>query len=627
MRSFGRLAKLRDFDPKRWIPSADHGDLRQSVADMVAAVAARSPDAVALRAGGARMTYGELLAGADRLAEEIRRRGVAPDVPVGVCLERSFDQIVAILGIMRAGDAFIPLDPAWPDERLRKLLDDAQAPVVITGHALADRLSGKDRVALSLEKDVRATAIPRSPIVARIGGDHLAYIIYTSGSTGEPKGVEISHSNLRNLVAWHRQAFGVTGSDRAPYLAGLGFDASVWEIWPYLTVGAYLFLPDETVRSSPELLRRWLIAERITIAFVPTPLAEPMIAVEWPANSALRFLLTGGDTLHLWPRPDLPFAVVNNYGPTECTVVATSGVVPAARGSSSLPAIGRPISNTQIHLLDARGRPVRDGEIGEITIGGAGVGRGYHNNPRLTAEKFVTDAFRENASGARLYRTDDLGRRLPDGLIAFHGRIDDQLKIRGYRVEPDEIAAALNRHPLIAQSAVVGHGDAADKRLIAYFVPMEAAEPDSQDLRDFLAASLPLYMLPSSFIRLAALPLTASGKLDRAALPEPTPADERHEAAYRAPESMTERRLAEIIAELLQLERVGADDNFFLLGGHSLLGTQLVLRARDAFAVDLTLRHLFEAQTVANLAARIEQLVIDRLVAMSEKEVQQLIAE
>ncbi len=611
---------------RRFQSTDRHDGEYRSVAALVAAATKATPDAVALRAGSASMTYRELMTEADLLAEQIAGVGVGPDIPVGICIERSFDQIVAILAVSRAGGAFLPLDPAWPQERLCKVLDDARAPVVIAAPASTGQLSGDGRIALSFERKSGRRLGSRRRADAEIGADNLAYIIYTSGSTGAPKGVEITHGNLFNLISWHREVFGVTPLDRASYLAGLGFDAMVWEIWPYLTAGACVLLPDEIVRTSPESLRQWLVKERISIAFVPTPLAETLITTAWPEETALRFLLTGGDTLHTWPIAGLPFAVVNNYGPTECTVVATSAVVSPGRGAGVLPPIGRPIASTQIHIRDELGRKLGAGQIGEIYIGGDSVGRGYRKQPELTAEKFVTDVSRPEKSGARLYRTGDLGCWLPDGEIAFHGRCDDQLKVRGHRVEPDEISAALDRHPLVAQSAVVGYGDWREKRLVAYIVPAAREKPGASELRDFLASCLPEYMLPSTFVSLASLPVTANGKLDKAALPPPASANSLPDAGYRVPDTAIERGLATIVAELLGIARVGADDNFFLLGGHSLLGTQLVLRVHEAFGAELTLRDLFEAQTVANLAAKIEQQIIEKLGSMSDDEALQWMA-
>jgi acyl-CoA synthetase (AMP-forming)/AMP-acid ligase II/acyl carrier protein len=316
--------------------------------------------------------------------------------------------------------------------------------------------------------------------------------------------------------------------------------------------------------------------------------------------------------------------VVNNYGPTECAVVATSGVVPAHSAAGTLPTIGRPIANTQIYILDANGAPVAPGETGEIYIGGTSVGRDYRNRPDQTAERFVPDPFRQ-VPGARMYRTGDMGCLLPDGEIAFRGRIDNQEKIRGHRIEPDEITTVLNRNPAVASSAVVARSNGSEKQLVAYVVPADA-EPTAAELRDFLANLLPEYMIPASFVKLASLPLTTSGKLDKKALPEPGPENAFGETGYQAPETPTEQHLAALVASVLGVPRVGRDDNFFLLGGHSLLGTQVVLKARDAFGVELTLRHLFEAQTISKLAALIEQMVIEKLEAMSEEEAQQRVA-
>ena len=591
------------------------GTMRSAI-DMVWAAARANPDAIALSSNHGKMTYAELMAAVDGLAQTLIATGVDCDVPVGICLERSFDYVIAILAASTAGGAFLPLDPTWPEERLRFALADARAPVLVTRSQHLD----DPRWEIILP---RAEARPErdwhNRPHAALGPGNLAYIIYTSGSTGEPKGVEITHANLLGLVAWHLDAFQVTAHDRASCVAGLGFDAAVWEIWPYLCSGASLFLPDESVRTSSDALRTWLIENQITVAFVPTPLAEPMIATSWPSGTALRYLLTGGDTLHTRPIAGLPFAVVNNYGPSECTVVATSGIVePGSDGG--IPTIGHPISETQIRIVDETGAPVSPGELGEIHIGGVGVGRGYRHRPDLTSEKFVTDA------ATRFYRTGDLGRWLPNGEIAFHGRRDTQIKLRGYRIELDEISAALDRHPSVAQSAVLGIGEEGELRLIAYVVTKSAAALRASELRDFLVAHIPNYMLPSLFVSVSSLPLTASGKLDRAALPAPSDVNTLTDDVSREPATPTEAKLAAIMAELLKIERVGMDDNFFLLGGHSLLATQLVLRARDAFGAELSLRDLFHAQTVAKLAAKIEQRILERIEQLSDEEASQLLA-
>ena len=595
----------------------------RSLPDRVAAVAAANPLAVALRCGPAEMTYGELDRRADRLAAHLVASGVKAESAVAVCLPRSFDQIVALLAAMKAGGAFLPLDPHWPAERLARLLDESGAAVLIAEPDLAATLSADGRFAICPDRGAAPGALEPSRPPAECPPAALAYIIYTSGSTGEPKGVEITHANLLNLIDWHQQTFMVTAGDRASHLAGLGFDAAVWEVWPYLAAGASVTLAPEAVRTSPELLREWLIAQRITVAFAPTSLAEPLMAAAWPADTALRLLLIGAETVHACPPPGLPFTVINNYGPTECTVVTTSA--PLAPGGTGLPPIGWPIAGMAVHLLDPQGRPVADGQVGEIHIGGAGVGRGYRHRPDLTAQCFLPDPFSGDPD-ARLYRTGDQGCRLPDGQISFRGRRDAQVKIRGHRIEPDEIAGILNQHPQVASCAVVARGGERDQRLVAYVLPAGPQAPTAEDLRALLARQLPDYMIPSGFVRLDVLPLTSSGKLDRAALPEPGPANTLDVIPFRAPATPLEKRLAAIVAEVLGAPRVGCDENFFLIGGHSLLGTQVVLRVREAFGIELTLLDLFEAPTVGRLAPVVERLLVAGLAAMSEDEAERRLA-
>jgi amino acid adenylation domain-containing protein len=598
-----------------------------SVAHSIAEIAAAKPEAIALYAGPKCMSYGELNENANRLAAYLRTLGAQPECVIGICIPRSFDQIVASLAVLKSGGAYLPLDPAWPQERLRSVLEDANAPVVITTALMADSLSAMGRTSVAVDNitDIVSGFESRENSVV-LRHENLAYVIYTSGSTGKPKGVEVTHGNLLNLIFWHRHAFGVTTVDRATCLAGLGFDAAVWEIWPYLTAGASVMLADETVRTSSTLLREWIIDKKITIAFVPTVLAEPMMKAEWPDDTALRLLLTGSEALHTFPRVDLPFAVVNNYGPTECAVVATSGTVPPKSDQTAVPSIGRPISNTQIYLLDEQGDPVAEGKVGEIYIGGDSVGRGYRNRRELTAKCFLPDRFSAKR-GARMYRTGDLARLLPNGEITFQGRIDNQEKIRGYRVEPDEIAARLNLHPAVASCSVVGCSINGERQLVGYIIPADEVQITADELREFLGKSLPDYMIPIVFVKLAALPLTTSGKLDKSALPEPVAENVLAGGnPHRPPETPTERRLAAIVAEVLGIDNVSANNNFFLLGGHSLLGTQVVIRAREAFGVELTLLHLFERPTIASLAVLIEGQIVEMLETMSEDEARRQVA-
>lgn len=592
--------------------------------DVIARVACAHPEQVALIAQCGTLSYAELNQRANRVAAWLRTLGVGPGSVTGICLERSFDQLVVALGTWKAGGAYLPLDPAWPDGRLRMIVDDAACAVIVGRQETAERLAGVETPVLGL--DWNAPALACGPIDAphvTLAADALAYVIYTSGTTGKPKGVEVTHANLAHLIAWHNHTFEVTPEDRGSHLAGLGFDASVWEVWPYLCAGASVALATDDVRTSDARLRAWLIAQGVTIAFVPTALAQVLIQDDWPAHAKLRYMLTGADRLLGRPRADLPFVLVNNYGPTECTVVATSTIVSPEAAEKGLPPIGRPIGATTIHILHPDGAPVSPGQQGEIFIGGPSVARGYRHQPALTAERFVADPF--GAPGSRLYRTGDLGAWRDDGQITFHGRVDDQAKVRGHRVEPQETASVLRGYPGLRSAAVIAAPAADGDRLVAYVV---SAEPVSaEELRDFLGETLPDYMIPAAFVRMDALPLTANGKLDKSALPEPDDHNALASAAFAAAKTPAEERLARILEDVLGRGDVGIDDNFFLLGGHSLLGTQVVLRAGEAFGIDLTLRDLFQAPTVRQLASRIEELVMRMIEAISDEEAQLRAAE
>lgn len=585
--------------------------------------AVANPHALAVTADSQTLTYAELEERSNRMARQLRSLGVGANVLVGLFLDRSVEFIVGALSILKAGGAYVPLDPSLPRERLRAMLQDAQPPVVVAHPRTQKALpsySGK-LVALDAEVGELGGDALDSPEVVLEAGD-LAYVIYTSGSTGEPKGVEITHGGLLNLVNWHQRVFEITPCERASHQAAIGFDAAVWEIWPYLTAGAAICLPPEKLAGQPEKFRDWLVAQRITITFVVTPLAEQLLSLTWPSDVSLRMLLTGADTLHQRPSAKLPFKLVNNYGPTECTVVATSGVVAADEGQIGLPSIGRPIDNTQIYILDQDLSEVPEGEAGEICIGGAGLARGYINRPGLTAERFVSKSFRDG-SETRFYRTGDLGRFLPDGQIAFLGRQDEQIKIRGYRVEPDEIVCQLDAHPAVQTSAVMAREDAAgDKQLVAYVVLAPDTTPQDVNLREFLSERLPEYMVPAAFVRLDTLPLTPNGKVDRTTLPPPDNGNLLRHQPSVAPRTPVEERLIRLLAPLLRVEKIGLNDNFFFLGGHSLLGTQLVTRINRTFNVEMTLLNLFEHPTVAEIAAEIERLIAVRAATIGSSDSQ-----
>lgn len=557
------------------------------------------------------LTFGQLVRRANQLAHHLQALGVGPGVRVGVCLERSPDLVVALLGILKAGGAYVPMDPAYPAERLAFMLADSRAALLLTHTRWKAQLSAYNGPCLFLDEHPNPVdAAPITPLVNPAGPDDLAYVVYTSGSTGKPKGVAILRRGLVNLICWHRTTFGLSPADRATLLAAVAFDASAWELWSNLSSGVCLHLPPADLLLAPERLRDWLVETAITIAFLPTPLAERVLPLPWPTDTALRFLLTGGDQLHAAPPPGLPFTVVNNYGPTENTVVATSGVI--TPGSPTVPDIGRPIANVQAYVVDEGLHLVPPGVAGELCLGGAGLEHGYLNRPDLTDERFVPNPF-PNGAGRRFYRTGDRVRYRPDGTLEFLGRLDEQVKVRGYRIEPGEIAAVLTEHPAVQQAVVVPwKPETADLCLVAYWVPTTLPGtpiPTGTALRRFLAQKLPDFMVPAHFVACPALPLTPQGKVDRRALPAPLsegvpPA---HEDAYEAPWSGVEQQLAALIGKSLGLPSVGRHDNFFDRGGHSLLATRVIAEIRHRFHVELPLRAIFESPTVAALASRIAE--------------------
>jgi len=591
------------------------------VPDLVAQRSMSGPEDLALVSGNQVLTFRELNGRASQISELLRSWGVGAGSLVALCLERSAAFVTAALGILRSGAAYVPMDAAYPRERLAFMLSDARPVALITNQHLLKQLPAGEWRTIRADVDLPKIEVDLSaPVPCPATAEDLAYVIYTSGSTGRPKGVEITHKNLLNLVLWHQKEFEVRPQDRASQIASQGFDAAVWELWPYLTVGASVHLANETTRSDSVELRDWLLRQNITIAFVPTPLAERMLKLKWPLQTSLRTLLTGADTLHTYPPPNLPFRVVNNYGPTECTVVATTCTVPANSHSTNLPPIGRPISNVTIFILDEQLRTVPVGTTGEIYIGGAGVGRGYLNSPHLTAAKFVTNPFATKADD-RLYRTGDLARYLPDGQIAFQGRIDDQIKIRGYRIEPSEIVATLNEHPSVQESVVVtSETQWDDKYLVAYIVPASTATLSASVLRDFLRERLPTSMVPRIFVKLESIPVSINGKVDTMSLPAPDMANTIPNTDVVEPRTIVEERLVQMLAGLLNVTDVDVHDNFFLLGGHSLLAAQLIAAIRDVFGIELPLRTVFELPTAAALSIEITNSLRTHVEAMNLEE-------
>ena len=531
----------------------------QCVHELVAIRAAQAPDAVAVACGGASLTYGELNARANQLARYLRGLQVGPETLVGVCVERSLDMIVGLLGVLKAGAAYVPLDPTYPPERLSFMMSEGPVSVLLSQARLASTVPAHDAqvVCLDAEWD-RIGRLPTADPAWRVGAGNAAYVIYTSGSTGRPKGVVISHGSLRNLVAWHQRAFSVTARDRASQVAGTGFDASVQEIWAHLAAGASVHLIDDQARDSVEQIQEWLVAHRITITFLPTPLAERMLPLNWPEGACLRLMLVGGDKLHQYPTRPLPFGLSNGYGPTENTVVSTSG--PVVGYQATPPPIGRPIANVEVYILDRHLKPVPVGVPGHLHVSGAGVARGYLKRPGLTAEQFIPNPF----GSGRLYRTGDTACYRSDGRIEFLGRLDQQVKIRGFRIELGEIEAVLLEHADVRDAVVVAHevqttgAASTERQLVAYVVSdwgsgSRAREQWSPEtLRAFLLEKLPEYMVPTAFVPLTTLPLTAHGKVDRAALPAPTAAQRTGTADYQMPRTETERELAAVWIDVLR---------------------------------------------------------------------------
>ncbi|CAJ4103769.1 non-ribosomal peptide synthetase [Burkholderia pseudomallei] len=606
------------------------------------AQAARHPDTIALIADGEPVGYAELNRRANRLARHLSARGLQPDQRVAICIDRGIDMVVAMLAVLKAGGAYVPLDPAYPSERLDYLLRDC-APVALLTHArLGASMQTRLVLALArldtgcalidLESDAGAWRHERDddPPPSGLTPRHLAYVIYTSGSTGQPKGVMVEHRSVCNLVAWHAGAFDVGTGCRSASVAGVAFDATTWEVWAALCNGGCLSLAPGDAASDPQALLRWWRAQELDVGFLVTPLAELAYATG-QSNAGMRTLLIGGDRLSRWPDSMPPGQMlVNNYGPTEATVVATSGRL---QPGEATPPIGRPIANTRVYVLDAWLRPAPIGVAGELYIGGVQVARGYLNRPELTRERFIDDPF---VAGGRLYRTGDLARWRTDGSLEYLGRNDFQVKIRGFRIELGEIEAQLAKVADVREVVVLARDSAAEvhdsatehatpnapspspetttataaatatataieKRLVAYYT----GDADVVALRAQAAQHLPSYMVPSAYVRLDAWPLTPNGKLDRRALP--APADDAYaRAEYEAPQGAKEEALAAIWRELLHVERVSRHDNFFELGGHSLLAVQLVSRLRQALSVEVALGTVFDAPVLSALAERLE---------------------
>jgi amino acid adenylation domain-containing protein len=586
----------------------------QCVHELVADQARRSPDAVAVQFGAQRLTYADLDARANRLGAYLQELGVGPDTVVGICAERSLEMVVAVLGVLKAGGAYAPIDPAYPAERVKFMLADCDTPVLLTQQHLLSRLPHREARTVCLDSEWDAIAgDDDAPPESAVTLDHLAYVLYTSGSTGQPKGVAMGHRALANMIAWQLGSWSPPGPARTLQFASLSFDVAFQEIFSTWCSGGTLVLIDEPLRRDPESLLALLSEERVERLFLPFVALQNLCeAAEHLDRTVptLRDVITAGEQLKTTPTLRRFFAahphcaLLNHYGPTESHVVTAFRLTGTPDQWPPLPPIGRPITGATIRLLDRHLQPVPIGVPGELCVGGVSLARGYLNRPELTIERFVPDPF-AGEPGARLYRTGDLARYLPDGNLQYLGRIDHQVKVRGYRIEPGEVEAALRDHPAVREALVTARDDDRGGRLVAYLRTDEPA-PGAAELHDLLLGTLPAYMVPSAFVTLDAFPLTPNGKLDRRALPAPDDSA-RVTAEYVPPSTDIERSLAEVWAELLKVHRVGLHDNFFALGGHSLLAVRLISRIRDRLGIEVALSTIFDSPTVAGLAEAVER--------------------
>ncbi|MCT6838530.1 MAG: amino acid adenylation domain-containing protein, partial [Bifidobacteriales bacterium] len=557
--------------------------------------AARYANRPAAAYNGAKWTYGELNARANRIARILIDCGVTADERVGILTKPSLEMAAGVLGVLKAGAAFVPIDPDYPQERISYILQDSGAKLLLTQEALdvPESYTGETilldggRSILSLPLDENDEANPQTETTA----DHLAYMIYTSGTTGQPKGVMVEHHALVNLCFWHHDAFAMTADDKSAKYAGFGFDASIWEMFPTWTIGAELHVIDEAIRLDITRLNHYFEEHGVTITFLPTQLAEQFMELE---NTSLRMLLVGGDKLKRAVKQ--PYTIVNNYGPTENTVVATSGVINPEEGSLS---IGRAIANTRAYILGDGDQVQPEGIAGELCVAGRGLARGYLNREEETAKRFTADPF---VPGERMYRTGDLVKWNAQSGIEYIGRIDQQVKVRGYRIELSEIEVRLAQLADVHDAAVTAVEDkAGNTALCAYVAPRQ---DDIEALKAALKDTLPDYMVPAFWVEMDELPVTANGKIDKKALPEPD--IEAGSAAYKAPETEMETLLSDIWQEVLGLDQIGVSDNFFTLGGDSIKGIQMASRLNQ-HGYKLEMKDLFQHPTIEELVSYVER--------------------
>ena len=573
----------------------------------------RDPEAVAVVFGKRQLSYRELNEQANRVAHHLRRRGVRPNVLVGVCLERSPEMVVALLAVWKAGGAYVPLDPAYPKERLSFMIEDAQPLVLLTEKKCLPLLSTSGDKVVCLDTDWPMLSQNTGDNPAPIAGpSNLAYVMYTSGSTGKPKGAMILHRGLVNYLWWAIRTYAVEPGYPVPVHTSISFDLTVTSLYTTLLGGGKVELLPEDVGAQNLLAALLRAGNRGLVKITPAhlELLSSQIGPDQSAGVARAFVIGGenllAETLQLWRDHAPSTRLFNEYGPTETVVGCCVHEVQAADPRSGSVSIGRPIANTQLYVLDENMRPVAPGVIGELFIGGVGVGLGYLNRAELTAERFLPDRF-SGVSGARLYRSGDLARFRSDGTLEYLGRADDQVKIRGYRIELGEIEATLAAEPNVQACAVLAREDEpGNKQLVGYVVSRRGEVADTEELQAFLETRLPDYMVPAQFVFLDALPLTPNGKVDRRALPAP----KARAGEGGPPQTETAKSVAAIWSELLRVDDIGVQDDFFDLGGQSMTAVGLVARLRATFDVNLELATLFERPTIAGLSEAIDMLVL-----------------
>lgn len=600
-----------------WNATTADYPLDQCIHHLFEAQVERTPEAVAVASVEGKLTYRELNQRANQLAHYLQQRGVGPETLVGLCVERSLAMIVGVLGILKAGGAYIPLDPSYPQDRLAFMLTDSQVAILLIQERLLGSIPSNKIDVVCLDKNwdtisLKSTENPHSEAMA----ENTAYIIYTSGSTGKPKGVVIEHRSLVNYTMAACDAYTIDQEDRVLQFAPLSFDTSAEEIYPCLTTAATLVLRTTSMIDSISLFLQKCEEWKLTVLDLPTAfwheLTRKVAADAITLPRSLRLVIIGGERalpeiMALWQKSgNRHVKLMNTYGPTEGTIVATMYEVPestAARSTLREVPIGRAVSNVQVYLLDRYLNAVPIGVPGELHIGGAGLAREYLNRPMITREKFIPHPFDLSAE-ARLYKTGDRARYLPSGDIEFLGRLDQQVKVRGFRIELGEIEATLWKHPDVHEAIVVAREDASSgKRLVAYVVPQRGRSLTSRDLQSFMREQLPDYMVPSAIVLLESLPLTPSGKINRLALPAPEQARPESEEARAAPTLPEHQQLIEVWEELLNVRPIGIQDNFFQLGGHSLLAVRLVDRIEQLWGKKVSATTLIENATVEQLVA------------------------